>query len=72
MTLDDDVVRAIESLRAERRLGLSAALNELARRGMVDQGVAGQFVQQVSDGGARLDVSDVAAVLGLLEESDGS
>ncbi|GAB2457619.1 hypothetical protein GCM10027062_41980 [Nocardioides hungaricus] len=68
VTLDDDVVAAVEQMRAQRRLGLSAALNELARRGMAERPDARRFEQRVSDGGARMDVSNVAVVLDLVED----
>lgn len=68
VSLDDDVVVAVERLRRERGLGLSAALNELVRRGLTRDPARPAFVQRTSAGGARLDLHDVGAVLDLLDE----
>lgn len=69
VTLDDDVVKALERLRRERGLGTSAALNELARRGMA----AGaerpkRFRQRTSSmGPSRVPLDDIGQALELLE-----
>ncbi len=71
VTLDDDVAAAVARLRAERQIGLSEALNELARAGMVPAAGAGQgaprFVQQTWSMGSSMDLRDVAEVLELAE-----
>ena len=71
VTLDDDVAAAVARLRAERQIGLSVALNELARAGMVPAAAAGQgsprFVQQTWSMGPSMDLRDVAEVLELAE-----
>jgi hypothetical protein len=68
VNLDEDVVAAIEQLRKERGLGTSAALNELARRGLAQGAIPRpRFVQQTSSGGARLDPTDIADTLDLLD-----
>ena len=69
VTLDEDIARAVERVRRERGLGISAALNELARRGLAvhDPG-SGEFTQKVSSmGRPRVPLDDVAAALDLLE-----
>ena len=69
VTLDDDVARAIHALRRERGLGVSAALNALARRGM-GSGVEAveKFSQRVSPmGPPRIPLDDIGAALDLLE-----
>lgn len=68
VTLDDDVATAIEQLRRERGLGVSAAVNELVRRGLAARAATRRFHQRTSDGGARIDVTNVAEVLELLEQ----
>lgn len=65
--LDDDVAKALEQLRAERGLGVSAALNELVRRGLLVRPPARSFRQPTHPLGLRVDVSNVAEVLDLLE-----
>jgi metal-responsive CopG/Arc/MetJ family transcriptional regulator len=46
VTLADDVAAAVERLRKERGLGLSEALNELARAGLSQRGKKTRFSQQ--------------------------
>lgn len=67
VTFDDDVAAAVALLRRERDLGVSAAVNELVRRGLARQAAPAWFVQRTTAGGARLDVTDVAEVLDLLD-----
>lgn len=68
VNLDDDVAAAVERLRKERGIGLSSALNELARRGLAQGEIPrSRFSQQTSSGGARIDLTDVAAALDLLD-----
>jgi hypothetical protein len=69
VTLDDDVVRAVEALRRERGLGLSAALNTLARQGLSSGAqTAGRFTQRVSPmGPPRIPLDDIGTALDLLE-----
>jgi Arc/MetJ family transcription regulator len=67
ITLDDDVAAAVERVRQERGIGVSAAVNELVRRGLTRAPARAAFVQRTSNGGARLDVSNVAEVLDLLD-----
>lgn len=63
VTFDDDAAAAIEQLRRERGVGVSAAVNELVRRGLARTPSRPEFVQRTSPGQARLDVTDVAEVL---------
>lgn len=67
--LDDDVAAALEQLRRERGIGISAALKELARRGLAQGGVPRpRFTQQTSSGGPLIDLTDLA---GAFELRDG-
>ncbi len=67
VTLDDDVAAAVEQLRRERGVGVSAAVNELARRGMAARDPRRRFTQRTSAMHARIDVTNVAEAIELLE-----
>jgi hypothetical protein len=67
VTLTDDVAAAVERLRKERGLGLSEAVNELARAGLSQRGKKARFSQQSHPVGLKIDVTDVADALELLE-----
>ena len=64
---EPDTARAIEQLRRERGLGVSDAVNELIRRGLLPHGPTPQFVQRTQALGLRLDVSNIADALESLE-----
>lgn len=70
--LDDDVIAAAEKLRRERHIGLSEALNELARLGMQRGTTRHRFHQRTDDLGLRVDVTNVAEALELLDEMDAN
>ncbi len=65
--LDPDTGRAVEELRRERGVGVSAAVNELIRRGMLPRDDRARFEQQTRRLGLKIDVSDVAGALESLE-----
>jgi hypothetical protein len=67
VTFDDDVAAAIEQLRRERSIGLSEAVNELARRGLRPQRTKGVFSQRSRSLGLKIDVTNVAEALEELE-----
>lgn len=67
VNLDDDVSSAARELVATRRLGFSEAVNELARAGLRASAPRRPFQQRRSDLGLRIDVSDVAEALDLLD-----
>lgn len=67
VTLEPDVARAVERLRRERGLGLSAALNELARGGLVPPSSGDPFEQRTSPMRARVDVANVAEALEVID-----
>ena len=64
---DDDTARAIESLRRTRGLGVSEAVNELIRRGLLAQPTRQSFRQRTAPLGVTLDVSSVADALEVLD-----
>jgi hypothetical protein len=68
LSLDDDVAAAVQRLRAERNIGLSDAVNELIRAGLVAPARQMPFRQRTADLGLRIDVSNVADAL---EHLDG-
>jgi hypothetical protein len=67
INLDPDVAAAVERLRRTEGLGLSEALNRLARAGLVKRERRARFKQRTADLGAMIDVSNVAEVLDLIE-----
>lgn len=70
--LDDDVLAAAEQLRRERNIGLSEAINELARAGVHVPAQRKTFRQRSQNVGLRIDVADVAEALELLDDMDRS
>lgn len=69
VNLDDDVTAAVERLRRERGLGLSEAINELARAGAQPTGKRAPFRQPTRPMGMRVDVTNIGEVLDTLDQS---
>ena len=67
MSLDDDVAAAVDEIRRSRHVGLSEAVNELARAGMATAPERRVFRQRSADLGIRIDVSNVAEALDALD-----
>jgi beta-phosphoglucomutase-like phosphatase (HAD superfamily) len=67
VNLADDVAAAVERLRRERSLGVSDALNELARRGLASGSPRRSFRQRTH----RLGLPDVTDVAEAIETLDG-
>jgi hypothetical protein len=67
--LDKDAEKAVQQLRNEGR-GVSEAVNELIRRGLVAREHASPFVQRTRRLGLKIDVSNVADTLEVLEGPD--
>lgn len=65
--LDPDAAKAIEALRRDSGVGLSQAVNELIRRGLLAPSPAKKFVPIPRDLGLQIDVSNIADALDLLE-----
>lgn len=68
VNLDDDVAVAVERLRHERGLGMSEAVNQLARAGLRQKPKRTTFRQRTAPIGLQVDVRNVAEAL---EELDG-
>ncbi|MGH9108689.1 MAG: ribbon-helix-helix protein, CopG family [Acidimicrobiales bacterium] len=68
VVLDDDVAAAVAELRRQSEIGLSEALNELARRGLAAAPTPARFHQRSRRLGVRIDVSNVAEAV---EQLDG-
>lgn len=64
---DVDTARAIDRLRRERHIGVSEAVNELVRRGMLPRPEHAPFESIHRDLGLKIDVSNVADALEVLE-----
>lgn len=67
VVLEDDVAAAIEQLRRKRSLGMSEAVNELVRAGLRSKPAAKEFRQRSEPLGLRIDVSNIADALELLD-----
>jgi hypothetical protein len=68
--LDDDTAAAVTRLRRARGLGVSDAVNELIRAGLLPRDPAPPFVQRTRRLGLRVDVSNVAEALEILEGTE--
>jgi Arc/MetJ family transcription regulator len=67
VSLDDDVAAAVDELRRARHVGLSEAVNELIRQGLRTPRRRATFRPRSADLGLRVDVSNVAETLDLLD-----
>lgn len=67
ITLDDDVAAAVDVIRRERHVGVSEAVNELIRRGLIAPRSYRQFQQRTASMGLRVEVGNVADALEILD-----
>lgn len=67
VTLADDVAAAVEKLRRERSIGLSEAVNDLVRAGLIERRPTPRFRQRSHDLGRGIDFSNVAETLETLD-----
>ncbi len=72
VNLDDDVSAAVERLRRERGLGVSEAVNLLARAGLTARRSRRPFRQRSARLSLSIDVTNVAEALERLEASGSS
>lgn len=68
VTVADDVAAEVERLRREEGLGPSEALMKLARRGMSRRTMDVSYHHTTASLGLHVDVSDVGAVLEILDD----
>lgn len=68
--LDPEVAAAAERLRRERHIGLGEAVNELARVGLARGEKTASFRQRTASVGLKVDVTDIAAALEVLDQHD--
>ncbi len=64
---DADNAKALAQVRRESGMGVSEAVNHLVRRGLLEAEEQVPFVQQTHSMGLRIDVSNVADAIDLLE-----
>lgn len=67
ITLADDVAAAVDQVRREQSVGVSEAVNDLIRRGLLAQPPAKRFVQRTYDMGAGIDVTNIGDALETLD-----
>lgn len=65
--LDGDAAQAVQELRREYGRGVSDAVNELIRRGLLAEPGSREFAPRPRRLGIRIDVSNVADAIDLLE-----
>lgn len=71
VNLADDVTAEVQRMRHERSVGMSEALNELARAGMTRKHEPHKpFMQRTHNVGITIDVTNVAEALELAEGPD--
>ena len=70
MRLEPEVAAAAERLRKERHIGLGEAVNELARAGLTRKQKTTRFRQRTASVGLKVDVTDIADTLELLDRDD--
>ena len=68
--LDPEVAAAAERLRRERHIGLGEAVNDLARAGLAREQRATRFRQRTASVGLKVEVTDIADTLELLDQYD--
>ena len=65
-----EVAVAAEHLRRKHHIGLGEAVNELARAGLAQKKMPTRFRQRTANVGLKVDVTDIASTLELLDQSD--
>jgi len=68
--LADDVAAAVEKARRERGLGLSEAVNDLVRAGLMPREPRAPVDPPSYDMGAKVDISNIGEVLEMLDAED--
>lgn len=70
VSIDPDVAAELERIRRDEGVGLSEALNRLARRAMATRPAHRRYEPRTVDLGLRIDVSNIGDVLEILD-ADG-
>lgn len=69
VTLDDDVAAEVRRLAREEGIGVSEALNRLARTGTARRASSPRYRHRTAPLGMKVAVDDIGGVLELLDES---
>lgn len=69
VTLAEDVAAAVEELRRSEGVGVSEAVNRLARHGLTKPAVSSHYEHASYELGQRVDVTNIGGVLSLLDET---
>ncbi|MGH2365059.1 MAG: ribbon-helix-helix protein, CopG family [Chloroflexota bacterium] len=69
LKLDEDVTAAVEQVRREQGLGMSAAVNRLIRAGLAKPDKRPPYRHRTARLGIKVDVSNIGEVLDLLDEA---
>jgi hypothetical protein len=67
VSLADDVAAAVERVRRERSVGVSEAVNDLIRQGLVAERHERRFTQRTHDLGKGVDYTNVAEAIETLD-----
>lgn len=67
ITLADDVAAAVRRLQREQGVGVSEAVNRLARTGLTVKPGRPKFVQRTANLGLKMDVTNIEEVLEIIE-----
>lgn len=67
VNLSDDVAAGVEKLRRERGLGLSEAVNDLVRAGLLAERSPQTFRQETHDLGSGVDFSNIGEAIETLD-----
>ncbi|MEX2625727.1 MAG: ribbon-helix-helix domain-containing protein [Ilumatobacteraceae bacterium] len=70
VTIDADVMAAIDQLRHDEGIGVSDAVNRLIRERLARPGPTATYRHEVHDLGLQIDVANIGDVLDLLDEPD--
>ena len=71
ITLADDVAAGIEQARRERGLGLSEAVNDLVRAGLMNHGSKQRVESPAYDMGIGFDVRNIGEAIEAIERDEG-
>ncbi len=70
ITFDDDTAALVDQQRRIEGIGVSEAVNQLIRRGAAGPTARSPYVHRSAAIGLKVDVTDIGAVLDLLDDDD--